>query len=41
MDAPDIDGSIKIKNKRLTPGEQIKVKVTRASTFDLQGILHS
>lgn len=38
MDAPGIDGSIKIKDKRLTPGEFTRVKVTKASTFDLQGI---
>jgi ribosomal protein S12 methylthiotransferase len=39
FDAPEIDGSVLIPNKFLTPGEMVKVRITGAGTYDLTGVL--
>ena len=39
MDAPDIDGTVLIKNKKIEPGKIVKVKVQGASHYDLTGTL--
>lgn len=36
-DAPDIDGSVRLKGKNLQPGDLVKVKVTAADGYDLAG----
>lgn len=37
-DAPEIDGIVKIKNAaRLQPGDMVRVKIEKASTYDLTG----
>jgi ribosomal protein S12 methylthiotransferase len=36
-DAPDIDGSLRLKGKNLQPGDLVKVKVTAADGYDLAG----
>lgn len=37
MDAPDIDGTVLIKNKKIEPGKVVKVKIKGASHYDLVG----
>ncbi|MFC1559762.1 30S ribosomal protein S12 methylthiotransferase RimO [Candidatus Margulisiibacteriota bacterium] len=39
MDAPDIDGTVLIKNKKIEPGRVIRVKVKGSSHYDLVGFL--
>jgi ribosomal protein S12 methylthiotransferase len=34
-DAPDIDGVVRVKGKRLHPGDLVRVKVTAADGYDL------
>ena len=36
-DAPEIDGTVRVKGKNLKPGDIIKVKVTGADIYDLTG----
>lgn len=36
-DAPDIDGTVRIKGKNLRPGDLVRVKVTAADGYDLAG----
>jgi ribosomal protein S12 methylthiotransferase len=36
-DAPDIDGQVRIKGKRLSPGDMVRIKVTGADSYDLAG----
>jgi ribosomal protein S12 methylthiotransferase len=36
-DAPDIDGLVRVKGKRLRPGDIVRVKVTGADGYDLAG----
>lgn len=36
-DAPDIDGTVRLKGKNLRPGDLVRVKVTAADGYDLAG----
>jgi ribosomal protein S12 methylthiotransferase len=36
-DAPDIDGLVRVKGKKLSPGDFVKLKVTAADGYDLAG----
>jgi ribosomal protein S12 methylthiotransferase len=36
-DAPDIDGRVRVKGKRLSPGDVVRIKVTGADGYDLAG----
>ncbi len=36
-DAPDIDGMVRVKGKKLQPGDLVRVKVTAADGYDLVG----
>lgn len=39
MDAPEIDGSVKIyNNTRLKPGDFVRARVTKASAYDLEAV---
>src|SRR3989339_1433196 len=39
MDAPDIDGSVKIFNPNLKLGRFVKAKIVKASAYDLEAVL--
>ncbi len=39
MDAPEIDGSVLIKESNISPGEIVEAKITSASAYDLAGAL--
>ena len=36
-DAPEIDGHVKVTGKNLKPGDIVKVKITAADEYDLEG----
>jgi ribosomal protein S12 methylthiotransferase len=36
-DAPDIDGLVRVKGKKLAAGDLVRVKITGADGYDLQG----
>jgi ribosomal protein S12 methylthiotransferase len=36
-DAPDIDGTVRLKGKNLRPGDLVRVKITAADSYDLAG----
>jgi len=37
MDAPEIDGSVLVRNSKISPGEIAKARITSASSYDLVG----
>lgn len=40
-EAPEIDGRIEVRGKHLSPGQRVRVKITRAGPYDLAGSLAS
>ena len=38
MDAPDIDGTVLIKNKKIEPGKVVKIEIKGTSHYDLVGL---
>ena len=39
MDAPDSDGTVLIKNKKIEPGRIVRVRIQGVSHYDLVGTL--